>query len=75
MRARQIEVLVIGLGGLNLGDVARAENVRLSPNGTLPPGKYRARDRAHFNAQGYAILVARMLPQVETLLNRARRAR
>ncbi len=23
----------------------------------LPPGKYRARDHAHYNAQGYAIVV------------------
>ena len=28
----------------------------------LPRGKYRARDGAHFNARGYAILVKRMLP-------------
>lgn len=37
----------------------------------LPPGQYRARDNAHYNAQGYSIVVARMLPQVEALIARA----
>jgi acyl-CoA thioesterase-1 len=72
LRARNIEVLLIGLGILNLSDVARAQGV-LYVQWTLPPGKYRARDHAHFNAQGYALLVARMLPQVETLIARASR--
>ena len=39
----------------------------------LPPGKYRARDHAHYNAQGYAIVVARMLPQVEALIARVKK--
>jgi lysophospholipase L1-like esterase len=34
----------------------------------LPPGQYRARDHTHYNAQGYAIVVTRMLPQIETLI-------
>ena len=55
---------MIGLGSLKLDDVARAENVAYA-QWDLPPGKYRARDHAHYNAQGYAIVVARMLPQVE----------
>ena len=38
------------------------------PQFKLPPGKYRARDGAHFNAEGYRIVVARMLPQVEALI-------
>lgn len=67
LRARRIEVLVIGFADLMLGDVARAENVAYA-EWNLPPGKYRARDHAHYNAQGYSIVVARMLPQVETLL-------
>jgi acyl-CoA thioesterase I len=69
LRARRIEVLVVGLGRLNLSDVARAEGV-LYAQWNLPAGQYRARDRAHYNAQGYAIVVARMLPQVETLMKR-----
>jgi acyl-CoA thioesterase-1 len=67
LRARRIVVLVVGLGSLDLSDVARTNNVPYA-QWTLPPGKYRARDGAHFNAEGYAIVVARMLPQVEALV-------
>lgn len=67
LRARKIEVLVIGLGSLDLASVAK-ENHVLYAQWNLPPGKYRARDHAHYNAQGYAIVVARMLPQIETLI-------
>jgi acyl-CoA thioesterase I len=70
LRARKIEVLVIGLGSLKLDDVARAQNVAYA-QWNLPPGKYRARDHAHYNAQGYSIVVARMLPQIEILIARA----
>jgi acyl-CoA thioesterase I len=70
LRARNIEVLLVGLGSLNLSDIARAQGVPYV-QWTLPARKYRARDHAHFNAQGYALLVARMLPQVETLIARA----
>jgi acyl-CoA thioesterase I len=69
LRARKIEVLVIGLGSLKLDDVARAQNVAYA-QWNLPPGKYRARDHAHYNAQGYSIVVARMLPQIEMLIAR-----
>ena len=69
LRARKIEVLVIGLGSLKLDDVARAQNVAYA-QWNLPPGKYRARDHAHYNAQGYSIVVARMLPQIEALIAR-----
>ena len=69
LRERKIEVLVIGFKSLKLGDVARAENVAYA-EWDLPPGKYRARDRAHYNAQGYAIVVGRMLPQIESLITR-----
>jgi acyl-CoA thioesterase I len=71
LRARKIEVLVIGFAGLKLGGVARAENVAYA-EWNLRPGQYRARDRAHYNRQGYAIVVAGMLPQVEALIARAR---
>jgi len=64
---RGIGVLVIGLGGLDVSDVARANNV-LYVQWKLPPGQYRARDNAHFNAEGYAILLARTLPQIERLI-------
>jgi acyl-CoA thioesterase-1 len=69
LRKRGIEVLLVGLGSLDLAAVARATHV---PNAQwkLPPGKYRARDHAHFNAQGYRIVIARMLPQLEALMKR-----
>jgi len=70
LRKRDIEVLLVGLGRLDLSDVARA-NGALYAQWNLPPGKYRARDHAHYNAEGYAIVVARMLPQVEMLIGRA----
>ena len=67
LRDRRIEVLVIGFASLKLGDIARAQNVAYA-EWNLPPGQYRARDHAHYNAQGYAIVVARMLPQIESLI-------
>jgi acyl-CoA thioesterase I len=67
LRKRRVGVLLIGLGRLDLSDVARANGVAYA-QWRLPPGKYRARDRAHFNAQGYAIVINRMLPQIEALL-------
>jgi acyl-CoA thioesterase-1 len=67
LRARRIAVLLVGLGSLDLSDVARANNVPYA-QWRLPPGKYRARDGAHFNAEGYAIVIARMLPQVEAMV-------
>jgi lysophospholipase L1-like esterase len=69
LQARRIEVLLIGLGSLDLSDVAKINKIPYA-QWRLPRGKYRARDRAHFNAQGYAILVARLLPQVEMLIKR-----
>jgi acyl-CoA thioesterase I len=69
LRARRIDVLVLGLGGLKFDKLAAAHGA-LSLDFTLPPHKYRARDGAHFNAQGYALLVARMLPKIETLIRR-----
>lgn len=67
LQKRRIAVLLIGLGPLDLSAVARANNVPYAQF-KLPPGKYRARDGAHFNAEGYRIVVARMLPQVEALI-------
>jgi acyl-CoA thioesterase-1 len=69
LRARNIQVLVIGLGRLDLSAVARTLNV-LYAQWRLPPGRYRAADGAHFNAEGYGILVRWMLPAVETLMSR-----
>jgi len=69
LKARRIEVLVLGLGGLHFADLAVAEGV-LSVDFTLPPHKYRARDGGHYNAQGYAMLVERLLPSVETMIKR-----
>jgi acyl-CoA thioesterase-1 len=72
LRRRKIEVLIIGLGSLDLSDVARSNGVSYA-QWKLPPGKYRARDNAHFNAEGYAILLAQTLPQIEQLLQRTAR--
>ncbi len=73
LRARGIAVLVLGLGGLKFDRLAAEAGVT-SLTFTLPPHKYRARDGAHFNAQGYAMLVEAMLPQVETLIQRVQAA-
>jgi acyl-CoA thioesterase-1 len=73
LRTRGIAVLVLGLGGLKFDKLAAATGA-LSLDFTLPPHEYRARDGAHFNAQGYAILVRRMLPQVEVLIRQAQAA-
>ena len=72
LRKRNIDVLLIGLGSLDLSAVARANGVPYA-RWKLPPGKYRARDNAHFNAEGYGILLAQTLPQIEELLQRAAR--
>ncbi len=72
LNARHIEVLVIGAGGLDLAQVAR-DNGALYAQWKLPPHKYRARDGAHYNAEGYRIVVGQMLPQVETLIARVSR--
>ena len=71
LRQRKIEVLVIGFKSLKLGDVAKAQGVAYA-EWDLPPGKYRARDHAHYNAQGYGIVVGQMLPQIEALITRVR---
>jgi acyl-CoA thioesterase-1 len=69
LNARHIEVLVVGVGGLDLAQVAR-ENGAHYASWKLPRGKYRARDGAHYNGEGYAIVVGQMLPQVEALIGR-----
>ena len=71
LQRRHIAVLLVGLGALDLAGVARATHVPYA-QWKLPPGKYRARDGAHFNAEGYRIVVARMLPQVEALIAEVR---
>jgi len=67
LQKRRIAVLLIGLGSLDLSGIARATHVQYA-RFKLPPGKYRARDGAHFNAEGYRIVVTRMLPEVERLI-------
>ena len=71
LRVRHILVLVVGLGSLDLSGVARQHEAPYA-QWRLPAGRYRARDGAHFNAAGYAIVVKRMLPQVEGLIARLR---
>jgi acyl-CoA thioesterase I len=70
LRARRIQVLLVGSGGLSFTKLAKA-NDALYVDWKLPTHKYRARDGAHINGEGYTILVARMLPQVEELVRRA----
>lgn len=70
LRNRNIFVLVVGLGELDVRDVAKKNDVPYV-QWQLPAGKYRARDNAHFNAEGYAILLQRTLPQIEILVKRA----
>lgn len=70
LRARHIQVLVIGLGRLDLSAVAQAHGTAYA-QWRLPHGRYRASDGRHFNAEGYAILIRRMLPAVERLIARA----
>ena len=72
LRKRAIQVLLAGLGSLDLSAVAKENGVTYA-QWKLPPGKYRARDGQHFNAQGYAIVVARMLPAIEAMMKRVRR--
>jgi acyl-CoA thioesterase I len=67
LHARRIAVLLVGLGTLDLADVARANNVPYA-QWDLPQDKYRASDGRHLSGEGYTILVARMLPQVEALI-------
>lgn len=71
LKARRIEVIIAGLGSLDLSAVARANGVAYA-QWTLPPGRYRARDHAHFNANGYRIIVSRMMPLVEAAIARRR---
>jgi acyl-CoA thioesterase-1 len=73
LKRRKIATLLIGLGSLDLSKLARAESVPYA-QWKLPPHKYRARDGAHFNAQGYRIVLERTLPQIEALIaTRSRR--
>ncbi len=69
LQTRHIAVLVLGLGGLRFADLAAAQGA-LSLDFTLPPHKFRARDGAHYNARGNAMLVARLLPPLERLIAR-----
>jgi lysophospholipase L1-like esterase len=71
LRARGIQVLVVGTGGLDFSELAAANGAAYVA-WKLPRHRYRARDGAHFNADGYRILVEHMLPQVEALLGHAR---
>lgn len=71
LQKRGVAVLLVGLGHLDLSEVARATHVPYA-QWKLPPGKYRARDNAHFNRRGYQIVIARMLPQVEALIGRVK---
>lgn len=70
LRKRNIEVLIIGFGPpLDFADIAHARSA-LYTQWKVPPGQYRASDGVHYNAEGYSILVAQMLPNVEALLDR-----
>lgn len=71
LNRRHIEVLVIGYGGLDLSKVAARHHALYVP-WKVAPGRHRARDGAHYNAEGYRIVVGQMLPAVETLISRVR---
>jgi acyl-CoA thioesterase-1 len=70
LNERHMLTLVIALAPLQLSRVAHA-NGALYVAWRLPPGQFRARDGHHYSRQGYAIVVARMLPAVELLVKRA----
>jgi acyl-CoA thioesterase-1 len=74
VQRRRIAVLLIGLGSLDLSAIAHDAHIPYAQF-KLPPDKYRARDHAHFNAEGYRIVVARMLPQVEAMIKAIRTPR
>jgi acyl-CoA thioesterase-1 len=74
LQKRRIAVLLIGLGSLDLSAVARAAHVPYAQF-RLPPGQYRARDHAHFNPEGYRIVVTRLLPRVEALIAQIKASR
>ena len=69
LRKRGIDVLIVGLGQLDLSDVAKANGVAYA-QWNLQPHKYRARDGLHYNGEGYAVVVRQMLPTVESLIAR-----
>ncbi len=71
LNRRHIEVLVIGYGGLDLSRLAAQHHALYVP-WRVAPGRHRARDGAHYNAEGHRIVVGQMLPAIETLLSRAR---
>src|SRR5262249_11268279 len=68
LRARSIEVLLIGWPPLDFSDIA-SRHKALYTLWDLPAGKYRVAGN-HANGVGYGILVAHMLPDVETLVKR-----
>ena len=63
---------MVGYGGLDLSKVA-AQHGALYVAWHVAPGRHRARDGAHYNGDGYHIVVSQMLPAVETLIERVRR--
>jgi len=71
LNRRHIEVLVVGYGGLDLAQVA-ARHHALYVQWRVPPGRHRARDGAHYDADGYRLVVGQTLPAVETLIKRVR---
>lgn len=71
LERRHIDVLVIGYGGLDLSRVAARHGARYV-QWRVPPGRHRARDGAHYNADGYRLVVGQMLPAVEAMLQRRR---
>ncbi|KQZ00374.1 hypothetical protein ASD45_05510 [Pseudolabrys sp. Root1462] len=71
LNRRHIEVLVIRYGGVDLSHVAVRHHALYVP-WKVAPGRHRARDGAHYNAEGYRIVVGQMLPAVETLIRRVR---
>jgi acyl-CoA thioesterase-1 len=73
LRSRHIEVLLIGRREVDLGSVARAHHALFYEEFRAGAGRnpaYLTVTQDHLNAAGYDIVVARVLPLVESLIAR-----
>lgn len=71
LQARGVLVLLIGAKGLDYSDVAARDGAAYEQWPMLGPEDIGT-DRHHPNAEGYKILVAHMLPAVESLIARVK---
>ena len=68
------QVLLVSYRGADLGDVAKKHAALYFKWGAPRQARYYVRGNPgnHLNARGYDVIVARMLPQIEELIERAR---